>query len=104
MLETFDSRVPVEGRYHPRSGVRAAPQADRVLLVDPSRGRYYVLRGVAREIWPLLALDLTIADIARRLEAPGVVRLVGAMLAAGLVEPASSVGVPAAVDEGRCCG
>lgn len=94
----------LDGRFHPRAGVRAALQADRMLLVDASRGRYYALHGVAREIWPLLALDLTVAEIARRLEAPEVVQVVGAMLTAGLIEPAGSVGGPAAAAEGRCCG
>lgn len=64
-------------------------QANWMLLMDPSQGCYYSLHGVGREVWPLLALNLTVAEIAEQLEAPGVAPVVDALLAARLIEPES---------------
>lgn len=89
MANTADSLTISDARFHPQPSLRALLQADWMLLLDPSRGRYYALHGVARQVWPLLALNLTVAEIAERLGAPGVGPVVGALLAARLIEPES---------------
>ncbi len=87
MLKTADSRTPSDARFRPQPCVRALLQGEWMLLLDPPRGRYYALHGVARQVWPLLALELTVGEIVERLDAPGVAEVVGALLAARLVEP-----------------
>jgi hypothetical protein len=51
-------------RFRRAPHVLATPQGDELVLFDASRERYYTLNEVGARVWTLLALPMTMIEIA----------------------------------------